>query len=218
MRIMPTSRDRTQRPRRYCRTAAFRPIAVCCDDSTCSRTVNAAMRTIRLTSRAAQCARRREAAQVVSGAQIKAVAAEMTGIAERGGDALEAMLLVQLLRRVHAGQRFQIATCDSRGCARAPGTVAISALAGAECRAVPAGSTSCATRRCRLGSSERRDAAAAADAAVAFDDEIRATRLRIGAGHVVDFRIVNREARSVGAEFRHDRADDRGNGGVVVQV
>src|SRR4029079_10495753 len=44
----------------------------------------------------------------VQRAHVEAVAAEVAGVAESAGDAFESVLFVELLRRVHAGQRFQV--------------------------------------------------------------------------------------------------------------
>ena len=61
------------------------------------------------------------------------------------------------------------------------------------------------------------DASAAQDASILrFHNEISGAGHRIVCAHSVNFWIMDGEARPIGAELRHHRADDRRHGGIVL--
>lgn len=149
-------------------------------------------------------------------AEIEGIAAAVPGRAEGMVDAAEAAAFVQPHRRVHAGEGLEVAISESE---LARGVEAALHQRGAGAEAAQAGQEVHLAQFAGPGIAalQRRDAAAAFDRAVAFDHEIGAARLRVGAMHPVDFRVVDRETAAAGAELGHHVADDRGDRGVVAR-
>src|SRR5688572_27582013 len=137
--------------------------------------------------------------------------------AHRAVDALEARALVELLRRIHAGEGFEVAPPEA-GLARRLEAPRHQHRAGTEAAQLGQEIHLAQLADVGLAAVERCDPAAAADDAVALDDEVAAVRARIGRMHRVDLGIVDREPGALRAELRHDGPDDARDIGVVARL